>query len=346
MKKLSNEALSFFCMELSLLLHAGVGAGEGLRLLAEEVQDDEARSLLTGMAEQLEQGIPLAEAIRNSGRFPEHVAGLVDVGERSGHLEEALQSLARNCEERSRMERQIRSALLYPAILLLMMLGVIVILLTQVLPVFDEVYASLGGQLTGVAGGLLALGQGLDRAMPVLCVLLALAAAFLAAFAVSGQFRENVLAAWGRRMGNCGVSRSLHTARFAQALAMGLSSGLPVEDAMSLAMALQRSSSPAQAPCANCRSLLEKGTGLADALRQAGLLPSASCRMLALGLRSGNGDTVMEEIARRLSREAEDELEAKIGYVEPALVIVTSVLAGAILLSVTLPLMHIMSAIG
>ena len=68
--------------------------------------------------------------------------------------------------------------------------------------------------------------------------------------------------------------------------------------------------------------------------------------MLALSLRSGNGDTVMEELARRISQEAEDELQARVGYVEPALVIVTSALVGVILLSVMLPLMHIMAAIG
>ena len=86
--------------------------------------------------------------------------------------------------------------------------------------------------------------------------------------------------------------------------------------------------------------------GLADALRDTGTLPAASCRLLALGLRSGSGDTVMEEIARRLSEEADEALERRVAQVEPALVLVTSLLVGAILLAVMLPLMHIMTAIG
>ena len=131
MKKLSNEEISFFCLELSLMLHAGVGVGEGLCLLAEETRDDETRSFLTDMADCLDQGTPLAEAMRRSGRFPDYVTGLVDVGERSGRTEEALQSLARYYEDRSRLEHQLRSALLYPAILLLMMLVVKFIFLTQ-----------------------------------------------------------------------------------------------------------------------------------------------------------------------------------------------------------------------
>ncbi|MEG1593862.1 MAG: type II secretion system F family protein, partial [Oscillibacter sp.] len=70
------------------------------------------------------------------------------------------------------------------------------------------------------------------------------------------------------------------------------------------------------------------------------------CRMLALGLRGGEGDAVMAELSRRLSEDARQSLEDQIGRVEPTLVLVTSLLVGLILLSVMLPLMHIMSAIG
>ena len=76
------------------------------------------------------------------------------------------------------------------------------------------------------------------------------------------------------------------------------------------------------------------------------MLPAASCRLLMLGLRSGTGDRVMEEISRRLSDEADQALEHRVAQVEPTLVLVTSLLVGAILLSVMLPLMHIMTAIG
>ena len=90
-------------------------------------------------------------------------------------MEESLTALADYYDERCRMERRLRSAVLYPAVILLLMLVVMVVLLTKVLPVFNDVYASLGGRLTGVAGGLLALGQALDAALPWLCGLLVLA---------------------------------------------------------------------------------------------------------------------------------------------------------------------------
>lgn len=344
--QLSNLEIAALCRELALLLHAGVQAGDGLTLLAEEENDPSLRQMLTEMARQTDQGVMLSAVLREAGRFPIYVTGLVEVGERTGRTEETLQALAQYYENRERMNRQIRSALTYPAILLLLMLMVIAVLLSRVLPVFEEVYASLGGQLTGVAGGLLVLGQGLNAAMPVLCVLLGLLVVFFAVFYFSVSFQEKVLGAWRRSFGDQGVSRRMNDARFAQALAMGLRSGLPLEEAVDLAAELLQDTPAAVNRCRQCRARLDEGAELAEALRSTGTLPAPECRLLLLGLRSGSGDSVMEEIARRLSEESELALERRVSQVEPALVLVTSLLVGAILLSVMLPLMNIMAAIG
>lgn len=342
---LSNDTISSLCLGLSLLLHAGVGVGDGLALLAQEEESPALRAVLDEMARQMDDGSPLAAALRSSGRFPNYVCGLVEVGERSGRTEEALAALARHYEDRGRLERRLRSALLYPAVLLVVMLAVIVVLLARVLPVFNEIYADLGGRLTGVAGGLLTLGRVLDQAMPVLCVLLVLVVLFLALFAALPAFRERVLALWRKSRGDKGVSRQINTARFAQSLSMGLSSGLPLEEALTLSADLL-ADVPAAAKCRDCLARLDEGTPLAQAMSQSGVLPRAQCRLLELGLRSGSGDSAMEQIARQLSEESEMALEETVGRVEPTLVVITSVLVGLILLSVMLPLMHIMTAIG
>ncbi len=344
-KGLHHAEISALCEELALLLHAGVGAGDGLALLAEENAEGD-RELLTGMAGQVDGGASLAAAFRSAGQFPPYVTGLIEVGERSGRTEEALLSLSRYYERRERLNRQVRSALLYPAVLLILMLVVIVILLAQVLPVFNEVYASLGGQLTGVAGGLLSLGRMLDQCMPLLCVLLAAAAICLTLFSAHDGFRDRVLGIWRKRMGDRGISRQIRTAQIAQALAMGMRSGLPLEESLTLAGELQEDLPAAQQRCADCQIYLEQGMDLAEALKNSSVLPPAACRLLALGLRGGTGDTVMEEVASRLADESEDALETAVGRVEPVLVLSSSILVGLILLSVMLPLMHIMTAIG
>jgi len=344
--KRSNEEISGLCLGLSLLLHAGVGIGDGLSLLAEEETKPDFRALLSHMAQEVDAGTPLAAAVREAGCFPLYACGLLEMGEQTGRTEETLRALARHYDDRARLDRRLRAALLYPAVLLLIMLAVIVVLLARVLPVFNDVYADLGGRLSGLAGGLLSLGRWLDGAMPALCVLLALIVILLALFAACLPFRNRVLSWWRKNWGDKGVSRKLNTARFAQSLSMGLSSGLPLEEAISLSAKLLDDTPSAKARCVDCLSRLEQGEPLAQAIGASGLLPPPQCRLLELGLRGGSGDAAMEEIARHLTEESELALEEKIGQVEPTLVIVTSVLVGLILLSVMLPLMHIMSAIG
>ena len=135
-------------------------------------------------------------------------------------------------------------------------------------------------------------------------------------------------------------------ARFAQALAMGLSSGLPLTESVELAASLLKDTPAAAARCEDCILRLNRGDNLADALRESQVLPAKLCRLLTMGLRGGNGDTAMEEISRRLAEEADRMLESRVSRVEPALVLVTALLVGAILLTVMLPLVNIMSVIG
>jgi len=344
--RMTKGDISSLCLGLSMLVHAGIGAGDGLSLLAEDETRPVHRQLLLQMAQRADSGMPLSEVFRSSGSFPVYVSGLLQVGEDTGRVEESLTALAKYYDDRMRLERQIRSSLLYPAVLLLIMMAVIVVLLVKVLPVFDSVYGQLGSRLTGIAGGLLALGQVLDRFMPVLCILLAAVLVFLTWFSLSEGFRGKILRFWNIHFGDKGISGAVNTSRIAQVLSMGVNSGLPVEEALHLAAVLMEEVPAVQERCRNCAAELMTGAGMAETLKKHQVLPQAECRLLEVGLRGGMGDQAMEEIARRLLEDSEDLLDAKVSQVEPALVLVTSVLVGIILLSVMLPLVHIMSAIG
>lgn len=344
--KMTKEEIGNFCLELSVLLHAGVNVGDGLALLAEDAPPSEYRTLLEGMSRRFDDGCSATEVFRETGCFPQYLCDLLQVGEETGRVEESFAALSRYYENQSGLTQRIKTALLYPAILLIIMLAVIVVLLVRVLPVFDKVYAQLGSSLTGVAGGLLALGKALGSAMPVLCVLLGIVVLLLACFALSDGFREKLLGWWNRRWGDKGVARRLSMSRFAQSLSMCLSSGLSMEEALRLSATMLEGSEQGKKRCEKCLALLDEGEPLAKAMGESELLPHTECRLLDTGMKNGMGDTVMEEISRRLSEQSELALEAKVAQVEPTLVVITSVLVGLILLSVMLPLMNIMASIG
>ncbi len=344
--RLTNEDIGALCLSLTHLFHAGIGAGDAFAMLAEDERERACRDLLGAMARNADEGMPLAENFRQAGWFPSYVCGLLEVGERVGKVEETLDALARYYDGRARMDRRLRSALLYPSVLLVVLLAVVVVLLVWVLPVFNDVYAQLGSRLTGVAGGLLALGSVLRKIMPVLCVVLGLLVVFAVLMAALPAFRESLTNFWRKNRGDKGVSPKINEARFAQALSMALSSGLTADEAVMLAAALSEGAPAFQARCESCRKSMQAGESLSAALRESGLLPRSECRLLEAGVRGGNGESVMEQIAARLLEESEGALEAQVGRIEPTLVVVMSVLVGVILLSVMLPLMHIMTGIG
>ena len=340
--KLTDQEISGLCRGLALMLHAGISLADGAYLMAQEEQGD-FRRVLEELYRRLDGGELLSTAMEG---FPHHVVGMIQIGERTGRMEESLKALSDFYEERQRASNQMRSALAYPTLILLLMLAVVGVLLIRVMPVFQDVYASLGSRLTGFAAGLLKLGQMLESALPVLLGLLILIALTVLLYSCQASFRERCNGFWQKYFGDRGVSRKFNNARFARAMAMGLGSGLPLEEALDLSRLLLSDIPGAEKRCQSCAEGLRRGESLAEAMAISGLLSRGDCRMLSVGCKGGNSDRVMEEIAGRLMEEAEAALDAAISRVEPAMVICASVLVGIILLSVMLPLMNIMASLG
>ena len=341
----SNETLARLFRALSLLLHSGISLSDAVYLMKEDESGSEADALLA-MGQAMDGGATLSCAMEETGLFPHHAVSMVEVGETTGHLEDSLTSLADYYDEEDAMSREVRSALLYPCILFVMILAVIGVLVVKVLPVFDSVYASLGGSLTGLAAGLLALGNVLRSIMPLLLVLLAAAALFALGCALIPTLRTTVVSSYRKNRGHKGVGGKMALARFVLSLAMALESGMYAEDAMSLAASLLKDVPVLARRAEDAAENVKNGGELAEVLKDAALLSPKDCRMLSIGMKSGRVSDVMRDIARRASEEARDAARAAVSRIEPALVLSAGVIVGAILLSVMLPLMNIMSAIG
>lgn len=346
MRQLTNQEISSFCEQMEWLIHSGVGVGEALRLTAEDEADANLQAILLQTAECVDGGTTVAEALQDAGCFPGYVSGSLATGEKTGRLEEAFRALKLYYEGKEQAGRRMKNALLQPTFLLLLMMVVLGILLTRVIPTFESVYASLGGTMTGVAGVLLAVGLWLRKWIWLVFLPVGIVLLFVLLFAVCTGFREKVvrlLKKWG---GDRGVLRKENDAAIARVMAMGLGSGLLLEDTMELAAEVMKDVPGAQKRCLRCKEALIDGTALSDALAESEILPRSACRLLSVGMQGGNGDTVMREIADKLSDEAETALANKVDKVEPALVLTVSVLVGVILLLVMLPLMNIMETIG
>lgn len=344
-KDWTKEALSSFCMEYALLLKAGIPAEECFSVLMEQEPEGERADLLQRLYEKMILGTSLSAAMAEEAVFPPYFLKMVSLGEETGKLEETFRSLSIYYEEQRRMLQSLRGAVVFPIVLLLVLLVVVTVLLTKVLPVFQEVFAQLGSTLPPFSMALLQIGMFLQKGRYgfLLAGMLLLGIGCMVFF--SQQKRERLHRWWNRQWNRRKIGQLYAKAHFASALAMAVSSGQDLDRSLELAAQF----------CADtglekqiwlCKEAATAGTPFAEAVKEAGLLQPMYCQMLAVGIRTGELDATLQEIARRSGEEAETTLAKWISRVEPTVVILLSVIVGVLLLSVMFPLAGVLSSFG
>ncbi len=348
MKRLRVPApyLPVFCRELYQLVRSGVPLAEGLSMLREDETDPDTRSWLDSLCRSTEEGMPLASALRESGAFPAYMTDMVSLAEETGRLEDVLLSLQRHYDRQLRMAADIRGAVTVPVTLFAVMVAVVVLLVTQVLPVFDRVFAQLGVRMGAVATGMMNAGAVLARAGTGLAVALVLVAAAALVVGLVPALREKFTLWFRRRFGGRGILGQMAVSRFASSLSMAVASGLTMEESVELSARLCGGAKEIDEKTEQCRKDIEAGGSPADALAKSGMFSGRDCRLLKLAEQTGSLPDTLEDLARRQEEESLRRIDRTVGAIEPAIVVITSALAGVILLSVMLPLMGLLSTIG
>ena len=342
---LNYYEISSFCRQMARLFGAGIGPHQALSILREDTEDPRYNAFLAETTARLEEGKNFHEALSASGLFPDYVLSLMRLGEETGSLDIVSDSLASYYEKEDALRDNIRSAVVYPVIMLLLMLAVILVVLRYVLPVFQQVFQELGTSMTGVSALLLAFGTNLSRYSVILYLLLALLIGFTLYVTLSDSGRHLL----GRLLDRFGPTRrfreQLACGRFASGMALALKSGLRTRESMDLAAGIVENDD-VRARILRSAEQIELGMPLKDALEETGLFNHFHLRMLEVSSRTGNTDEVLQEIAEEYHRAADRRLSSVVSAIEPTLVIILSLVIGAILLSVILPLLGILSDIG
>ncbi len=348
MKRLRVPAqyLPIFCRELHQLVRTGIPLAEGLTMLREDETDPDTRSWLEALCRSTEEGLPLSSALRETEAFPAYMTDMVSLAEETGRLEDVLLSLQRHYDRQLRMAADIRGAVAVPVTLFAVMVAVVILLVTQVLPVFDRVFAQLGVRMGAVATGMMNAGAVLAKAGTGIAVVLVAAAAAALVIALVPALREKFAAGFRRSFGGRGILGQMAAARFASSMSMAVASGLSMEESVSLSAKLCGGAKEIDEKTERCRKEIEEGGSPADALAGSGLFSGRDCRLLKLAEQTGSLPDTLEDLAQRQEEESLRRIDRTVGAIEPAIVVITSALAGVILLSVMLPLMGLLSTIG
>lgn len=344
-KELTAVELCAFCSQIAMILKAGISVQEGIAIMAEDSQNAGGADILETVRAHAEMGEPFRECLQAAGVFPKYMLDMVLIGEQSGRLDEVMDSLAAYYENSEAVSKSLRSAVTYPVIMIVMMVAVICILVTKVLPIFNEVFSQLGSQLSPFSQSILQFGTAMNRYSVAIVAVLAVVIIAMLVIKASPKGRE-----WYGRMfrsffGTRRLAEKISAGRFASAMALMLSSGLDVDQSLEMAGQLV-DDRQTRSKVSKCQEQIADGGSFADALAQAGLFSGVYARMVLVGFKTGAVDVVMRKIADSCEAEVDDQISRIISILEPTLVAVLSLIVGMILLSVMLPLMGIMSSIG
>lgn len=341
---LSNMELSAFCSQMAMILRSGIFAMEGISIMLEDTKEPEEHALLAQVDEALQETGKFHEALRRTGAFPEYMLQMIRIGEETGKLDDVLTALSVYYDREASILQAIRNAVTYPLIMVFMMLLVILVLITRVMPIFNQIFRQLGSEMTGFSKTVLNLGFAVNRYSAVLIVLLILLAAAALYFWKSPKGRTQLGSFAVHIPFIRSLTEKLAACRFANGMSLTLSSGMSPEESLQLVSGLVGQKIFAQ-KLAVCQKAVREGQDLNDALTEAEIFTGIYSRMASIGDRAGALDEVMQDIADRYQEEIDLRFTSIIAALEPTLVIILSLIVGMILLSVMLPLMGIMASL-
>lgn len=341
-KALAPQDLAAFFASTTMLLRAGVPANECPAIIADDMKGSRVSVAAQRMAALFEAGdvFYFSDVMEQAGGFPEYAVEMTRLAEESGRLEATLDSLSGYYRRQQELAQTISSAISGPLLLLVIMSAVLLVLVFIVLPVFEEVFASLGVVGGGIGGAFLAT----RIAMGVVGVLLVLLLALMLLYLLpGGTHRLSALAEF------LPFTRRIHYAvsasRLTNGLRMLLASGIsPMQALQKAGTLVDNKHILAQMPA--CQKAVDEGEDIGKALVRCGVLEGFEAKILISASRAGQTEQAMDRLSTIYADEANNGIDRLLGMLEPALVGILSVAIGVILLAVMLPLTRILTAVA
>lgn len=343
-RKLSSRQLSEFSKSLSTLLASGVSIVRGLEIIAdEEGISPDAKSLYLEILSDLRKGISLSEAMELRKCFPELMLGMIRSGEGSGNIDAVMNRLALHYERESRLKQQVQSTMTYPAVLLVMCVLVVIVIVTFILPQFEELFSEMES-LPGITEFLMAASDFLVNQWYVVLLILFILGIILRIVSKIEKVRRTIdyikvhMPVIGR------LNRVIYTARFARTLSSLYSSGMPIASALQTAGGTVGNLYVEQ-QFEKVIGMVRSGVPLSQALKEVdGFLRKLSSTIL-VGEESGRLDVMLDSIAMTMEQEAEEATKRLVTLLEPVLICVMALLVGFIIVAVMLPIYESYGAI-
>ena len=339
---LSNEDISILCSELASVVSSGLTITDGILVILQDDEDKRKAALLEKILDSIEHGSSITKAFAKTEVFPNYFIKMLEVGEKTGRLDTVFASLADYYAGIEEISTSVRSAVTYPAILLIVVFAVIILLSVYVLPIVADVFAQLGLTLPDSAQWIMNAGGVISNiAVLIIGVLAFVIILGVLLYNFVRPFRNAVI----RAVSYTKTAKTLYAARFSAVLSMTLSSGMDIDESLDMCENLLENDYMRE-KLTECRKKMTDGKAFVEALNETGIFSAVNMRMISIAFSTGTLDKTMAVIADNAEKKVSAVVQNAVARFEPTMVIIMAVAVGFILLSVMIPLMGVMTVIG
>ncbi len=340
-----QENIILFCRQFSTMIDAGLPIVQCLEILQVQEENATFKKVLKSIKTDVEGGLTLADALKKHKHFDSLFVNMIAAGEAGGILDKILQRLSSYLEKNAKLQRQIKGAMMYPVITIVIAVVVVIVILVFVIPVFEAMFADFGKELPVPTQ----IVVGASRIVKSK-ILYIIGAMFLLGVAYRQFYKTEkgnlIMDGIFLKLPVIGVViRKSAVARFTQTMGTMLSSGVSILDALDI-VAKTAGNKVIENAVYFTRAGIAEGRTVADPLAETGVFPSMVCSMIAVGESTGALDAMMEKIAAFYEEEVDAAVEAMTSAIEPLMMVFLGGLIGGLVVAMYLPVFKMAGAIS
>ncbi len=341
------KELAIFTRQFSVMIDAGLPLVQCLEILAGQQENKLFQKVLVGTRGQVEGGATLSAAMRSSPKvFDALYVNMVEAGETGGILDTILQRLSTYIEKNVKLQRAVKSALVYPVGVLTVAGGVIILLLWKVVPIFATLFAGLGVDLPLPTKIVIAMSNFIGSIFGLL-ILVAFGGALFGLKVWYGTPQGRfVLDTIVLKLPVLGIlMRKIAVARFTRTLGTLISSGVPILEGLDIT-AKTAGNAVVERALQKVRRSLEEGKSLTEPLKESEVFPGMVTQMIAVGEQTGAMDAMLQKIADFYEEEVDAAVKDLLTALEPVMIVFLGVVVGGVVISMYLPLFSLIGKLS
>jgi len=343
--KVKERDVIIFSRQFSTMIDAGLPLLQCLDILQAQQENPTFKKNLKKIKESVESGETFADALKKFPKtFNELFVNMVAAGEAGGIIDVILKRLSAYMEKMAKLKRQVKGAMTYPIVTLVIAIIVVAIILVFVIPVFSEMFSDFGASLPAPTLFVMALSR-----FAIGNIIYIIAGILAAGFVIKRTYATHkgriVMDDLALRLPVVGLLiRKVSVAKFTRTTSTMITSGVSILEALDI-VAKTSGNKIVEFAIQDVKTGIAEGRSMADPLLESGVFPSMVCSMIAVGESTGALDTMMEKIADFYDDEVDQAVKNLTDLIEPFMLVFLGVVVGGLVISMYLPIFSMAGAI-